>query len=145
MYYFKVIIFSIFLVVSSFAQETGEISVNAELKKDLPMTWDKDANGDEVLVIDHKIRKGMERLRVLRASMSDNQKAGSEKETKTVENAEAKKRSYSYYTVLAGENIQAVSKKLYGTTDRWKDLYLLNENQMKDGGVKEGMKLKYKP
>jgi hypothetical protein len=39
--------------------------------------------------------------------------------------------------------LKLISQKIYGTTKRWKEIQVINEEKLKDTTIKIGMKLKY--
>ena len=47
----------------------------------------------------------------------------------------------STYRVLPGETLQSISEKIYGSSDRWQDIYNANRNNIRRGTVEPGQVL----
>lgn len=56
-----------------------------------------------------------------------------------------KTENFSTYATEEGDTLQKISQKIYGTTKRWKEIQLLNEDQLPNENIKKGMKLRYRP
>lgn len=103
--------------------------------------WVKDDENDEVIVLDQKLRKQIKTTTDQKATnVYDNEK--STQVLKEVVVTEVSKGIPKItYTVVGGDTLQIISQKLYGTTKRWKEIFLLNEDKLSGENIKVGMKL----
>lgn len=103
--------------------------------------WVKDDENDEVIVLDQKLRKQIKTTTDQKATnVYDNEK--STQVLKEVVVTEVSKGIPKItYTVVGGDTLQIISRKLYGTTKRWKEIFLLNEDKLSGESIKVGMKL----
>lgn len=103
--------------------------------------WVKDDENDEVIVLDQKLRKQIKTTTDQKATnVYDNEK--STQVLKEVVVTEVSKGIPKItYTVVGGDTLQIISQKLYGTTKRWKEIFLLNEDKLSGESIKVGMKL----
>lgn len=103
--------------------------------------WVKDDENDEVIVLDQKLRKQIKTTTDQKATnVYDNEK--STQVLKEVVVTEVSKGIPKItYTVVGGDTLQIISQKLYGTTKRWKEIFLLNEDKLSGENIQVGMKL----
>lgn len=105
--------------------------------------YDKD--GDAITILDTEARNKIHATKEISAShVYDNQedleKFKSQYEKKVLGE---KKHKYGIYVVLPGDQLKKISQSLYGTTKRWNEIRLLNENILKNNSIQTGMKLRY--
>lgn len=103
--------------------------------------WIKDDENDEVIVLDQKLRKQIKTTTDQKATnVYDNEKS-TQLLKEVVVTEVAKGTPKITYTVVRGDTLQIISQKLYGTTRRWKEIFLLNEDKLSGESIKVGMKL----
>lgn len=150
MFYFKLFISFIFCVNVLADSETKDVGpvVNVpsvatkNMEESNPTSlWIKDDENDEVIVLDQKLRKQIKTTTDQKATnVYDNEK--STQVLKEVVVTEVSKGIPKItYTVVGGDTLQIISQKLYGTTKRWKEIFLLNEDKLSGESIKVGMKL----
>lgn len=150
----SIVFISFFLLSVARAQISGPVveidpHLKAEGKKEstpiLESGWTKDEDNDEVMVLDGRIRQKLQETQKTKATtIYDNEKA-SDVVQNLVEEKVVKTEEFSYYTAEEGDTLQKISQKIYGTTKRWKEIQLLNEEKLPNENIKKGMKLRFRP
>lgn len=148
------IILSLILIASGHAQISGPVAeIDPHLKTEsknesapiLESGWAKDEDNDEVLVLDGRIRQKLQDTQKTKATtIYDNEKV-SDVVQNLVEEKVVKTEEFLVYTAEEGDTLQKISQKIYGTTKRWKEIQLLNEEQLPNENIKKGMKLRFRP
>ena len=104
-----------------------------------------DSEGDTITILDKEARSKLEAAKNIKAtSVFDNEseieKFKAEYEKKILENRNLK---YGEYIVTQGDTLNGISQKIYGTTKKWNELQVLNEEKLRNTTIKTGMKLRY--
>ena len=104
-----------------------------------------DKDGDNITVLDHEVRELLNNTKNIKASnvYDDEESIESFKSKFEKELLTNKKIEFAEYVVASGDSLKLISQKLYGTSKRWKELQVINEEKLKDTTIKIGMKLKY--
>lgn len=151
MSYFKIVFLNLFFLNSVYAnpeiKDVGPVVnvperevVKANDSKPVSV-WVKDEENDEVIVLDQKLRKQIKTTTDQKATnVYDNEKS-TQVLKEVVVTEVAKGIPKITYTVERGDTLQIISQKLYGTTKRWKEIFLLNEDKLSGESIKVGMKL----
>lgn len=126
----KIWIISIIISFSGFSQTTKTIV---------------DKDGDNITVLDQEVREMLNSTKNIKASnvYDDEESIESFKSKFEKELLTNKKIEFGEYVVVSGDSLKLISQKIYGTTKRWKELQVINEEKLKDTTIKIGMKLKY--
>lgn len=149
MFFFKLILYVNFAVQAQINGPVAEIDNklkdnSPEQIKNIEKKWVKDDDNDEVMILDGLVRSKMKDSQKLKATtIYDNENVSgavsgmvAEKFTRDEELLE--------YRAQDGDTLQKISEKIYGTTKRWKEIYLLNEDRLPSEVVKKGMLIKYR-
>jgi nucleoid-associated protein YgaU len=104
-----------------------------------------DPSGDSISVLDYEQRINVAKAQKLKASHVYDDVNVIEKYKKEVESnaLEKKQVQYGEYVVVSGDQFKKISKKIYGSTNRWKEILLLNETNLTSDKLPIGTKLKY--
>lgn len=104
-----------------------------------------DKDGDNITVLDHEVRELLNNTKNIKASnvYDDEESIESFKSKFEKELLTNKKIEFAEYVVVSGDSLKLISQKLYGTSKKWKELQVINEEKLKDTTIKIGMKLKY--
>lgn len=104
-----------------------------------------DKDGDIVTILDQEVREMLNSTKNIKASnVYDDEESIETFKTKfEKELLTNKKIEFAEYVVVGGDSLKLISQKIYGTTKRWKEIQVINEEKLKDTTIKIGMKLKY--
>ncbi len=104
-----------------------------------------DKDGDNITVLDQEVREMLNSTKNIKASnvYDDEESIESFKSKFEKEILTNKKIEFDEYVVVSGDSLKLISQKIYGTTKRWKELQVINEEKLKNTTIKIGMKLKF--
>jgi nucleoid-associated protein YgaU len=104
-----------------------------------------DKNGDQINQLDTERRQKIEKLAIKPNHVYDDEvQIESSKSNVTAQVLQTDKSEFGEYIVGEGDQLKSISQKLYGSTKKWRELLLLNEDKIKNNVIYKGMKLKYK-
>jgi nucleoid-associated protein YgaU len=104
-----------------------------------------DSNGDKISILDFDQRNSVNKAQKLKASHVYDDLTVLEKYKTEVEKTALEKKEVKYgeYVVISGDQFKKISQKLYGNSNRWKEILLLNEANLTSDKLPVGTKLKY--
>lgn len=133
MHFFS-LLFGILLATSLYAQEASLDS----LKDD----WTKDAEGDEVLVLENKVLTKLGAITKGTKSSVYSGNADLEKSQLEILHAVGKINNVTTYEVVSGDTLRKIAVKLYDNENKWKEIFYLNKELLSIEKLSIGMKLK---
>jgi len=116
------------------------LNANAQVKSSIV-----DKDGDTITVLDQEVRNMLNSTKNLKASNVYDDEDSIEKFKSKFEKdiLTNKKIEFGEYIVVSGDSLKVISQKIYGTTKKWKELQVVNEEKLKDTTIKIGMKLRF--
>lgn len=104
-----------------------------------------DSDNDTIIELDTERRNIIQSVTLKANHVYDDEKELEKAKTKIQSQVlSARESEYGLYRVLKGESLKSISVKLYGTKDRWKEIFLLNEERLIKNEVIQGLIIRYK-